>query len=253
MRRIHKHRARCHLVNGFEDAAVDTKIVDEWEDLILVETISGERAALYLIDNHLNLDDILTTFADNQRQHIHTLYIIASVMFLPDHGDHHMLEDWMSFLANVYGGKIYGYMVKDHTVDICPIYFKSEDGIEKNTFSEGMTVSVRYGAHIDPARFQCWQNNQVDELLVADYAAPIITYTQSLPFETSFSSSYEPQIFSDDPYLVLGVDRNADHKTIRAAYIQLARQYHPDANTETDATRCMQAINAAYEILVADK
>ena len=52
----------------------------------------------------------------------------------------------------------------------------------------------------------------------------------------------------DDPYKVLGVDRNASDEEIKKAYRRLAKQYHPDANPgDQEAARKMQQINAAYE------
>ncbi len=52
----------------------------------------------------------------------------------------------------------------------------------------------------------------------------------------------------DDPYKVLGVDRNASDEEIKKAYRRLAKKYHPDANPgDTEAARKMQEINAAYE------
>lgn len=58
-----------------------------------------------------------------------------------------------------------------------------------------------------------------------------------------------------DPYVVLGVERNASEATIRAAYRRLARKYHPDRTggaptAEQSATaERMSAVNAAWEIL----
>lgn len=52
----------------------------------------------------------------------------------------------------------------------------------------------------------------------------------------------------DDPYQVLGVDRNASDEEIKKAYRRLAKKYHPDANPGDEAAaRKMQQINAAYE------
>lgn len=53
-----------------------------------------------------------------------------------------------------------------------------------------------------------------------------------------------------DYYATLGVDNRATAAEIKAAYLQLARQYHPDHNTSTTAlgTR-FQQITAAYSVL----
>lgn len=52
----------------------------------------------------------------------------------------------------------------------------------------------------------------------------------------------------DDPYSVLGVDRNASDEEIKKAYRRLAKQYHPDLHpNDPEATKKMQQINAAYE------
>lgn len=56
-----------------------------------------------------------------------------------------------------------------------------------------------------------------------------------------------------DHYLVLGVPRTADAATIRAAYVDLAKKYHPDVaagNPELAAYNFRQ-ITAAYQILSA--
>ena len=52
----------------------------------------------------------------------------------------------------------------------------------------------------------------------------------------------------DDPYKVLGVDRNASDEEIKQAYRRLAKKYHPDLNPGDEwAAKKMQEVNAAYE------
>ena len=52
----------------------------------------------------------------------------------------------------------------------------------------------------------------------------------------------------DDPYQVLGVDRDASDEEIKKAYRRLAKKYHPDINPgDPVAAKKMQQVNAAYE------
>lgn len=52
----------------------------------------------------------------------------------------------------------------------------------------------------------------------------------------------------EDPYKVLGLDRNATDEEVKRAYRKLAKKYHPDLNPGDEAVaRKMQEINAAYE------
>ncbi len=53
-----------------------------------------------------------------------------------------------------------------------------------------------------------------------------------------------------DYYEVLGVDKSADEGTIKKAYRQLAKKYHPDVNPgDSDAEAKFKEVNEAYAIL----
>ena len=57
-----------------------------------------------------------------------------------------------------------------------------------------------------------------------------------------------------DYYEVLGVPRDADQDAIRRAYRKLARKYHPDLNSDSDAEDRFKQLGEAYEVLSdADK
>jgi predicted amidophosphoribosyltransferase len=46
---------------------------------------------------------------------------------------------------------------------------------------------------------------------------------------------------------ILGVAKNASRTTVKAAYLELAKMYHPDVSDDPDATKWMQVINAAWD------
>ena len=52
-----------------------------------------------------------------------------------------------------------------------------------------------------------------------------------------------------DYYEVLGVDRSADQRTIKRAFLKLARSLHPDVNKEPDAEERFKEVNEAYSVL----
>src|SRR5580700_6269160 len=57
-----------------------------------------------------------------------------------------------------------------------------------------------------------------------------------------------------DYYEVLGVPRDADQDAIRRAYRKLAREYHPDLNSDSDAEESFKELGEAYAVLSdADK
>jgi DnaJ-class molecular chaperone len=52
-----------------------------------------------------------------------------------------------------------------------------------------------------------------------------------------------------DYYGILGVERNAHQREIKAAYRNLALRYHPDRNSDPSAAAKMKEINEAYAVL----
>ena len=54
---------------------------------------------------------------------------------------------------------------------------------------------------------------------------------------------------SRDYYEVLGVGKDADARTIKRAFLKLARELHPDVNQSPDAEERFKEVNEAYSVL----
>ncbi|OUM52535.1 hypothetical protein BVG19_g1735 [[Candida] boidinii] len=73
---------------------------------------------------------------------------------------------------------------------------------------------------------------------------------KSLSFLILVISIISTALAGADYYQILGVDRNADERTIKTAYRQLTKKYHPDKNPENEeAHNKFLQIGEAYEVL----
>ena len=75
--------------------------------------------------------------------------------------------------------------------------------------------------------------------------------TKQAEARSSKGPTAKPRLGSGgDPYAVLGVSRNADLREIRAAYVRLVKDLHPDAHAyDPLADERLKAINNAYQDL----
>ena len=58
-----------------------------------------------------------------------------------------------------------------------------------------------------------------------------------------------PNPAAGDPYVILGLSRDADGSEIRKRYRKLALLFHPDKNTRPGANECFCAFSHAYRLL----
>lgn len=60
---------------------------------------------------------------------------------------------------------------------------------------------------------------------------------------------FKREWFEKDYYKTLGVSRTASQKDITKAYRKLARKYHPDSNSSSQAEEKFKEVSAAYSVL----
>ena len=54
---------------------------------------------------------------------------------------------------------------------------------------------------------------------------------------------------SNDPYEILGVDKNAEEKDIKKVFRKLAHKYHPDKSNLPNSAKIFNKVLSAYEVL----
>lgn len=61
------------------------------------------------------------------------------------------------------------------------------------------------------------------------------------------SGRMKNDLFTQDHYRVLGVARDANHGTIREAYLRLVKKHHPDVSKGAQSEDQFKAIASAWE------
>jgi len=72
-------------------------------------------------------------------------------------------------------------------------------------------------------------------------------------FSKRFFHASRPSNSPNDPYQVLGVNKDATSAEIKKVYFSLARKYHPDTNPDKNAQDKFVEIQEAYDILKDEK
>lgn len=158
-------------------------------------------------------------------------------------------------------------------------YLKQVFNTQKNSPKNIFSLASEYKRHRNLSQSDCisvviymlnlayidGNFSQSERIMIADICDGFaldssIKYSLFDRFEKEFSyykrqasQNYQTQ---KDPYKVLGLSPNASWDEIRKEYRKLARKYHPDflgtnadENVVQDATKKLQEINEAYEIL----
>jgi len=210
-------------------------------DMMYFSLMSGERVMAYMIERAFSLQNLQHHLSTNTTRGRYSLFFFYFDVFLPAHGDLFLIEDWMRALLAVQGGLIYGFEVTGKKAFYFPVYFEGTGRYRHVTHGTDVNLSRLHGETVqtdEPSIAGRWK--------VASFAARE---------GDTYEAPYEPVAAPVSPmlryYETLGLPLGETLTTVKKAYRDLARQYHPDVNNTPHANLRMKQINEAYLHLIA--
>lgn len=249
--RLDTYSFRNHLIEALEAGDSGAQIELDDGDVIRVRLSSHERVEIHIIEREVEIEEIRSIFAQNQalEDSTHTLYLLWCDMTLPDHGEVFEPEAWLLTLHTLYGQRVYGYRVYGYESYIYPVHLEWLSPVQRR---------AHYGAPVRIAALGCAINHVESAKLagawyIADFndSSPSATYQRTYKTVDDRQRRQLPQPTHElqHYYALLGVEVTANRDTLKKAYRNLARLYHPDLNPEAGTHEKMQHINEAYRII----
>lgn len=233
-------------------------------DLVL-STWMGARLYTYIFHQKPNIRAIKNVLRDNGRSGIGSLFFVNRDL-LPENDSIIKLTDWQESLYLLNDGFIYSYFVEDDTLKLTQVHFTPS--IAKDEFRcwqlkeftvENVTVRKR----------EVSQGNIRGTWFLGDIASP--TYKRKINYERAnqrfhYRTKYTQEIPGSNPnggqirarddelakyYTLLGVDKDASEKDIKAAFRRMAMMVHPDVSAlpRPEANRRIKELNEAYDYI----
>ncbi len=239
--RFYTYGVGAQLVLELEIAGAVERIVHDGADIIHLDLIDGKSLMIHLIDSGIPLYEIKHILNANTAAGHHTLFILWCDMLLPDHGQHVLLEDWHRGLMALYDGCIYAYKIYMEKLSIFPIYFEAHPAYHV----------VHYGDAVDVGGIHCQLTETrlfgfIGRWLIAAFTGDPEAYHRQRAARVGALAGGRLRGY----YHLLNLEPDAARATVKAAYRQLARLYHPDINADQHAHERMQAINQAYAVIM---
>ena len=247
--RYFTYAASAQLVRELDIAGAVRQIVHDGGDIIHLELVTGESLMIYLIESPLPLYEIKNILTQNTAQGHHTLFILWGALLLPD--DQHVvtIEDWQEVLLQCYDGRIYAFEVHRGQLYLHAVFF---DEMEPANGSNVKRARIRHGIRLDAGAVA---SHEIHATLFGIEQTWRIAAFDGDPdyFHRERASKLAKPMAHDltASYSLLRVPVDADMRTVKQAYRQLALQYHPDTNAnDPDATQQMQRLNLAYQMIL---
>ena len=233
--RIALSHVNAYLINGLYRSGAIADIQHNGLDIVLALLPTGEKVAIHLVERDIDIGEIHSVLTRNTTENIYTLFILWCPMLLPDHGMMYRPYDWMRTLLAVYGDRIYGFESEGANTFVFPVHFDTPDAAN--------TRYVHWGENIALSKLYCRSVYIEEQPLHGNWRIADFEPVRQQP---GVQTPADPMYAF---YEILGVGLQDDWETIRKAYRDLARRYHPDVNMTPEANTQMQRINTAYERL----
>jgi len=204
--------------------------------------------------------EVRSILSYNEANKASTLFILWADMLLPPDGHVIELQPWEAPLLAIYQNRIFAWETFGPEIFIFAVHYQPDGRYysirygetlnmrhmhteTRQTFVPGFTGVWRVAAFADRQHHHhSHATGDHHSHATGDGGARVGNDGRS---SAPIGGTLEPF------YVLLQVDADADREEIKLAYRRLARKYHPDLNKSPDATRQMQAINEAYQKLLA--
>lgn len=230
-----------YIIEALHQQGTIAEMLHDGGDIVLFKTVNGQQVSMQLIESGIPLYEIRNIINDNHGKGIYSLFVLWCSMMVPNDGQLYKMDDWMQAFVALNGDHVYAYDVFDGDTFIFPVYFHKYNS-SPNLFT------VQYGttAHVGNLKLLELDVNLPDfsgHWSIARFDVPRQTNEQTQKHAV-------PQSKLAFSYTLLGVEDSDTLDTIKQAYRLLARRYHPDYNSASDAVDKMQQINEAYRYIL---
>lgn len=231
---------------------------------IVVSTWMGARLYVYLLTKTPKVRDIKNILRDNSRSSIGTLFLVDKKL-LPDGDKQVALQDWWEALLLLADNFFYTCYIVDDEVKITQVHFTPVNGKDEYHiwYLPEFTIEKVTVRRREVTKGNIKGKWHVGDIASADYKRRVgderanqrfhyrTKYTQDIPHNNNgrTRNGRDPRL--EEYYNLIGVEKGASEKEIKAAFRQMALKVHPDVSAlpRQEANERIKQLNEAYEYI----
>lgn len=236
------HDTRNHILRTLMHAPDVVDLWDDGSDMVVATYKNGTRVMFYLIEMPITAHEIHKTLRENSQKGMHTLFLFWAEMLLPGDNQWYIPDEWMQAALALYGDVIYAYEVSRRDVYIFPVHYDFQGTRPERYIRWGKTLRLA-DVRTDTRQIESRHLNGFFRSAFFRVGTGQRSHTE----QPTLAHNHSLSAF----YTLLGLPMDAVPDSIRKAYRELARQYHPDLNDTPEAHAKMQALNEAYQRIMA--